>query len=49
MKQLKGLGLLKASTLVVAAIWFVSPAILLDHRWLVLLPVAALLLLQNEA
>ena len=42
MKQLKGLGCLQGCALVFALIWWIAPELLLEHRWLTLIPVGAL-------
>ena len=42
MKQLKGLGWLQGCALVFALIWWIAPELLLEHRWLTLIPVGAL-------
>lgn len=42
MKQLKGLGWLQGCALAFALIWWIAPELLLEHRWLTLIPVGAL-------
>lgn len=42
MKQLKGLGWLQGCVLVFALIWWIAPELLLECRWLLLIPVGAL-------
>mgnify|MGYP003453070672 CR=1 FL=1 len=42
MKQLKGLGWLQGCALAYALIWWIAPELLLERRWLLLIPVGAL-------
>ena len=42
MKQLKGLGWLQGCVLVFALLWWMAPNLLLEHRWLLLIPVGVL-------
>ena len=41
-KQLKGLGWLQGCALAYALIWWIAPELLLERRWLLLIPVGAL-------